>query len=476
MKTGLKMARIDKHTLITIALMLLVKYVPPMGDITPLGMEILGIFLGMLYGWTFCSMIWPSLLGMILIGLSDYATSVGGILAAGAGHQTVLFLFFLYIFCGAIDSSGLTEVIGQYFASLKIGQGRPYVLALLICFAAWLMGSLVSAVAAAILLWQVFNKICHQLGYRRGELYPKLVIIGILYAAMIGSTIFPFKVYPIIMLGVYQATTGEMISFLPYTMFMTVLSLLLVAFYILLCKFVFRPSTRKGTAIIEPPQGLTSYQKKILVVMVFMIGAFFAPGLLPDNWSIIGLLKDLGNNGIVITILIICLVLRDQGKPLLDIKTAIHSSMSWDIYFLVMAAFQLSDALVAEATGIKSFIVGALGGILNGQSVMIFCAVAIALGGILANIISNVVMPMIIIPLIMPFIAEIGINPAILICLLCVVMMDSIIMPSGSPVAGLLLANDWVETKDVYRYGIIILMMTISICIIIGVPLGQIFF
>ena len=48
----------------------------------------------------------------------------------------------------AIDSSGLTEVIGQYCASLKIGQGRPYVLALLICFAAWLMGSLVSAVAA----------------------------------------------------------------------------------------------------------------------------------------------------------------------------------------------------------------------------------------------------------------------------------------------------------------------------------------
>ena len=461
------------HIVITLCLMFFLRFMSPIGCITPLGMEILGVFLGLMYGWTFCGMIWPSLLGILFMGFSDYST-INNLLSAGAGHQTVLFLFFLYIFCGAIDESGVTEVIGQYIVSLRIGQGRPFILAFLLCFAAWIMGAFVSAVAAIILLWQVFSGVCTQLGYEKGEKYPKLVIIGIIYSGMIGSTVFPFKVYPVIMMGVYEATTGETIGFLPYTVVVATITFVLLILYIFLCKYVFRPKVNADIVVIEPPESLTSYQKKIIFVLISMVAAFFLPSILPADWGITIFLNTLGNNGIVVAVLVLCLLITDQGKPLLDVKKAIFKSMSWDIYFLVMAAFQLANAMTSDATGIKDFIVDTIGSVLGGHGALAFCFIVIAIGAIMANIISNVVTPMIMLPLITPFANGSGVDVAILTVLLCIVMMDSIILPSGSPVAGLLLANDWVETKDVYCYGSIILIMTIVICSVIGLPLATI--
>lgn len=36
-------------------------FLPPFGDITPLGMHVLGIFLGTIFGWIMFEMAWPGL-------------------------------------------------------------------------------------------------------------------------------------------------------------------------------------------------------------------------------------------------------------------------------------------------------------------------------------------------------------------------------------------------------------------------------
>lgn len=343
----------------------------------------------------------------------------------------------------------------------------------LLCFAAWLMGAFVSAVAAIVLLWQVFSGVCSQIGYQKNEKYPKLVIIGIVYAGMIGSTVFPFKVYPIIMLGVYTSTTGSTISFLAYTIVVGIVTLLLITLYTLLCKYIFKPTVSTEIVILQKPDKMTSYQKKIISMLIIMILAFFIPSILPANFILTTFLNTLGNNGIVIAVIIACLLITDNGKPLLDIKKAVFKSMSWDIYFLVMAAFQLSNAMTSDLTGIKDFIVNNMSVILSSHNILVFSFIIIAIGAIISNIISNVVTPMIIIPLLVSFAAQANANAAALTIILCIAMMDSIMLPSGSPVAGLLLANDWVETKDVYLYGCFILIMTIIICSLVGVPLAS---
>ena len=40
------------HVLISIAIMLVVGMLPPIGTITPVGMKVVGVFFGAIYGWS----------------------------------------------------------------------------------------------------------------------------------------------------------------------------------------------------------------------------------------------------------------------------------------------------------------------------------------------------------------------------------------------------------------------------------------
>ena len=458
------------HICITFALMFFIRFIPPIDCITPLGMEILGIFIGTMYGWIFCGLIWPSLMALIMIGFSDYST-VGEILSNAVGHQTVVFVLFLYIFCGVLEEAGISLAIGQRIANLKFAQGKPYILLSLLCFGAWLMGGLVSTVGSILIFWQIFSNICTQTNYNKNDLFPKLGTIGILCSSVLGSTIFLFKLYPIIMMGIYSSITGETIDFIKFMVSTSVVTLLLITVYLLFCKFILRPKTINDYVELKKPEKFTSIQLKMMGILIVLIFMFMIPSIFPANWWITKIISALGQNGTLVAILIMCFIISDKGKPLIDIKNAINKGMSWEIYFLLFAIFQLSDVMASDSTGILDFIIKQMGGILGDKSPIIFCFLIIAIGGILSNVISNGVTPMIMIPLVVSYSAAIGINPEVLLILLTIIMYNGIIFPSGSAFAGLLLANEWIETIDVYKYGTLFVFISIIIALFIGVPL-----
>ena len=55
------------HSLICLVIMFGFGQLPPMEPLTPLGMNLIGIFLGVLYGWIFIDIIWPSIAGLLEI-------------------------------------------------------------------------------------------------------------------------------------------------------------------------------------------------------------------------------------------------------------------------------------------------------------------------------------------------------------------------------------------------------------------------
>ena len=67
-------------------------FLPPIGGITPYGMDILGIFLGSIYGWVFVDFIWPSFFGMLMLVVVGYGTTAE-VFKAGFGDSIVLNLF-----------------------------------------------------------------------------------------------------------------------------------------------------------------------------------------------------------------------------------------------------------------------------------------------------------------------------------------------------------------------------------------------
>ena len=53
------------HSLVGIAIMVVFQFLPPMGGITPIGMKMVGAFLGMVYLWSLVDTMWPSLLALL---------------------------------------------------------------------------------------------------------------------------------------------------------------------------------------------------------------------------------------------------------------------------------------------------------------------------------------------------------------------------------------------------------------------------
>ena len=67
------------HMVITLALMFLFGYLPPFATVTPLGMKLLGVFIGVIYGYSACGdIIWP---------VCDYCLRHQRLLQHGAGHH-----------------------------------------------------------------------------------------------------------------------------------------------------------------------------------------------------------------------------------------------------------------------------------------------------------------------------------------------------------------------------------------------------
>ena len=123
------------NSIICIALMVLFRFVPPISQITPYGMEILGIFLGSIWGWCTVGFIWPSLLGLVLLGLSDYGT-IAAVFGEGFGNDTVLMLMMTFIFFAFVNKSGLMNFVANRFIGLQINVGNPWRLTFLFFFIA----------------------------------------------------------------------------------------------------------------------------------------------------------------------------------------------------------------------------------------------------------------------------------------------------------------------------------------------------
>ena len=58
------------HVAIGLAIMAIFWMLPPMAPITPMGMKCVGAFLGMVYLWSAIEALWPSLLGLFMLGIS----------------------------------------------------------------------------------------------------------------------------------------------------------------------------------------------------------------------------------------------------------------------------------------------------------------------------------------------------------------------------------------------------------------------
>lgn len=463
------------HSAVVVILMFCFPMLPTFSPLTDLGMRVVGIFLGCLYGWVFVGIIWPSILGLIALGFCGSFNSMTATFAAAFGGDTYLFVFFMLAFAALISMAGVTDFIAKWIISRKMAAGKPWVIAFLVYLAAYLVGALVSVMPSIVICWTLTYQLAAEFGYTNKDKYPKLMVIGVVIAALAGHCLFPFKAFAVMMLNVLNTQLGISVAFGPFTLFAFFLGFGEIIIWMLMCQFIYKPNVepiKNSDFVYSNDEKLTTYQKLVLLLLAVVILAMFLPGFLPDcglRWF----LKTLGNTGIVLAALGLCaFLLRMDGTPFGDIPEMIRKGVPWPTMFLLATAMTLATAITGD-TGISKLFAQALGPIFTGHGVLLFFVLMVVVTILLTNIINNVVVGMIMIPIICTFSGTLGFPPEILVVAICVICNVTFLLPSGSPIAAFLHGNsEWVTSIECQKYTLLFLLFDVIWVVFLCMTLG----
>lgn len=472
------------NTIIVFVLMFGIGQLPTFGQVTPLGMQVLGIFIGVLYGWCTVSLIWPGLLGIVAIGATEYCTVTESFQTA-FGSDIPLMIIVVYVLAAFLEECGLNQYIANWFISRKIGEGRPWVFTFLILAAAFFMSAFVSTYATIIILWMIFYKICEQIGEPPRTKYTAMVISLIVIICGLTGAIFPFKAFAVLIIGLTQQGIGQAldINFVTWTVYNTIMCVAMIALFLLICKFILRPDLSRvkdagAKSAHLRDQKMTRDQKVGVVVLVAFILALALPSILPESIPGMAVLSEMGILGVgTLCIVAMALVKKSDGSHYISISKLISDGVNWDLIILIASTMPLSNALEAEESGVLQTVIAWMTQTFSGLSSTMFLVVISALFLIVTQVTHNLVLIMVFTPVLTQMAVTFGVNPMIVMLLIFYTAMTAYATPAASSNAALIFGNEkWVARKDAYLAGFLILIVAFIVVLGVGIPLGNIMF
>ena len=441
------------HVIITIFFMFVFgRIVPPVEPITELGMNCLGILIGVIYAWTTTTLIWPSFLGMVAM-VTNGAYTMTEWLPISFANSTVVFLLLIFSFTQIISDSGLVKFIAAWLMSRKIVEGRPWLFTFFLLLGAYIGGVFVNSFVTSLIFWMILYDVCNKFGFKPYEKYPSLMIFGIvLCACTLGASVLPYRLTAMVMIGTIRAVSPEWAVVLTsgkYLMFIVPATLLMVVAFILVMKFVFRVdlSRMKDISIDfvnKEDLILTKLQK---IAALFLIVAV----ILLIAVDSISSFSSLGTIGAILAIMAVMFIVHVDGKPLMDFTQA-AKGIQWQIIFLFAFVLPFSSFLTNEATGIQTLMVNTLIPFFSSMSPFVFVFLSSFLMMILTNFTNNAVLSIMFINIAIPICVGMGISPIPLIMLNVFANQFAYLTPAASAPGAFVFANkDWIKPSMMYK-------------------------
>lgn len=455
------------------------RFVSGTGAMTDLGAQIICIYIGMAFGWLTLDLAWPSILGMLAVGLTGYS-NVNSVLRMCFGNSSALLVFFVFIITGVIDKAGVSRWIALHICSLRIGRGRPWVMTFCILAAIMTLTLFIGVSPGVLVVWAIFYSICEVYGVKPGEHWATMVMVAIPFFGSVTAAIFPFKSLPVVALGAYtQLSGGSVIDFPQYFAWSVIVDSIIVVCGLLFMRFVLRPDVSKisNARVYFNPEDLrlSPYQKIVLAWFFLFIAAMMVPSLLPAGWEITRFFKKLGNTGCAALMCAIFFAVDfAQNEPM---RKTIATSVRYDALLVNFSAIGIAGVMSDNASGICRWFVELVTPITAGQSTVVILMILVAMAGLMSQFLNNLGSTAIYIPIAYSVAVAAGLNPA-LICMCCIAALNiGILTPSGSNPAAMLYSNAvWAPGLRPYAYAACFLVINFAVLMCVGVPIAEFFF
>jgi len=469
------------HTVVCIGLMVGIGFLPTFGSVTEAGMKVLGIFVGMMYGWIFCGYIWPSLLGMLLYSFTGLS-NVNATFSAGFGHNTVVMIIMCLIFAGLIETFHIGDALATKVFGLKFFVGKPWMMIAVLILSACYISAISNVFVVFFLYCSIIVPIMEKCGYQKGDSRVVFIIGSILFAASLGGILLPFHMTPLMFIGFMTGAVGLTIPYGTYMIWAVIVFTIALLLLIAIAKYVFRldfTAMQEDYFVEQRGKKLDKTQITGLVITAIFIIALLLPDFLPATWGVTIFLKQLGLVGVIAAIFVAVAVIRTaEGKPLGDIAMYCKRGINWDIVWLLIATMPIASALSSADCGITATIVAYLTPILKGMSPMMFITILTIAVGIMTQVFHNVVLGAVLIPLASKILVSMGANPVVMTIAFLAVVTSALGTPAGAAQSPLFHGHDWVVVNKgrAFMWGWTYLVaMLIAVCVV-GLPLANMLF
>ncbi|MBP3585861.1 MAG: hypothetical protein J6J59_09325, partial [Peptococcaceae bacterium] len=323
------------HFAVTFAFMFFFRFVPPVGTITPYGMAVIGIFIGLIYGWSVDAdnLCWSSLMGLVALGVTDFGNA-GTALATAFGNESVMLMLLGMFFLGMLQESQLTEWISNKLLGAKFTQGKPWVLTAFIIIVPALVTILVNATLVSLMMFVIYAEIFRQAGYKKGDLYPAMTLMGFMLVNSVCLSLFPFRGWCLMTVGM-ATKAGIAINMSGWiitevvTIAVTCVGWMLIMLITPGCK-VDKLKEIDITQFQKDSAPLTKKQKAVLAITLANLIGCIVISFAGGNEGFRLIMKNIGVYGWVVLMIAIAMVWKVDGQPVLDKKKA-PAYFYWDL-------------------------------------------------------------------------------------------------------------------------------------------------
>lgn len=469
------------HFIVMFILTFGIGMIPPFADgITVLGMKVLGVFIGVLYGWTFLGFFWTSCYGMLALCLTGYDT-IWNIVGTGFNNTVTIQVIVLFILVAYLIESGFVEFVLGFFLTRKIVIGRPFVLIFMIFFACSVVLMLGLGFGGVFFCWAVMYKIFELLGYKKGDMLVTYMIYGAAVTAGLSSFVFPFSVYAIMMSG-FLNPLGYYIPDLPWIIWNFLYVVLYFLIYILFGKYILRldvqPFIEKAEEVaqIYTAKKATLQQKIALAMMCLFLFITLIPSFLPAG-ALKTYFAQYGMVGATFLIITITSVIHIDGKPITNWAHNAQHGINWDLVIMFVATTPIANALESADSGLLPTLIASVMPVLNNLNGLIFVILVCAFLLIITQFAHNIVVLMALSPTILTIAQSMGDIELGLFAAAMIVAANAAFLTPGasSPAAAVHSNTDYVDTKQAYILGVIIILIAV-ITLTVLYPLGLVLF
>lgn len=473
------------YIVMTISLLVMIGfgYIPPFTDpITPIGMRMLGIFIGMIFGWLFGYNAITAMMALLVCGLYYPDQTADSLFGAAFGAQPLMIVFWALIFVYGLNKCGILGWVSGKILSWKWVSKSPWHLAM----GLWLCTILCAAIccqpfATMLIMYSIFYDVAKKIGAQPRSSYTVFVLVFICGFSALAIGLVPYSGNLFLALSFMLAVDPSITYSIPVICGINwALTIGMYIFSGIIAKIAFssfaKPefSLEHANEIFEKTIKMNKKVKLGFAFIVILLIIMIVPMLMPAGSQIKSIMSGFGTAGLFALLVVIMSLVTVDGERFMTIEGALKDgAVHWSIYFIMGAAIALGNLLVSEEAGIAALLRDSLNALTGDMSLYVLATVLLIALLVLTNCITNVVAAQLVIPIVTMVFVTKGVNPGLIVGMMAIVFDYGLVLPSGSPLGAFMHGNSgWMTSGQVYKYGALSVVCVALSIAVIGVPLA----